>query len=247
MSRAGPPRCLLRLPPRKAEPGRVCRALFLRYGHTDRWAHPDGQTTDKCNGHVHASSRAPPPPRHGAGGPPLPGDPRLPSPCLGTQELGGGTHRLSPGDMGRGTRGLCADPALQPPQSCPPVSCPSPQHVPIPSSAGPRGGGTVPASGGSPTAWASPQCCGGALHPCHSAEPPLQHTRGGGQHAVPPRQAPSSTTPTGPDPSTARNGVGTDPTLPVGVLGGGGGGHMQGRRSPEATTARRVPGAICPS
>lgn len=60
-----------------SSPAGCAELYFLRYGHTDRWAHPDGQTTDKCNSHAHASGRAPP--SLGCPSPqePLPGPPRL--------------------------------------------------------------------------------------------------------------------------------------------------------------------------
>lgn len=242
MSRAGPPRCLLRLPPRKAELGRVCRALFLRYGHTDRWAHPDRQTTDKCNGHVHASSRAPPTPARCWGLPPPRGPPAALTLPGDTGAGGGGGHTGSALGTWEGGRGGSVRT-----QPCSPPSPAPPSPVPPPQLSRATGWGHSASIWGLPNNLGKPPVLRGGPAPMAQHRAPLQHTRGGGQHAVPPRQAPSSTTPTGPDPSTARNGVGTDPTLPVGVLGGGGGGHMQGRRSPEATTACRVPGAICPS
>lgn len=63
-------------PPTPSSRAGCAELYFLRYGHTDRWAHPDGQTTDKCNGHAHASSRTP----HPSPASTAPREPPLPPP-----------------------------------------------------------------------------------------------------------------------------------------------------------------------
>lgn len=152
---------------------------------------------------------------------PRPGGPQLPSPCVGTRELGG--TRAQPWGHGEGVWGLCTDPALRLRWGvpAPPASCPSPQHVPIPSTAGPRGGGRAPAAGGSPTAWASPQCCGGAPHPVPQHRAPLQHTRGGGQHAVPPGRPQAALRPRDRTPVLQGTGWGRTLLYRWGCWGGG--------------------------
>lgn len=142
---------------------------FLRYGHTDRWAHPDEQTTDKCNGHTHASSRAPPPAQHPASGK----GPLAPQPGRG--------DGLCPGRWGRGVGwgGSSPSPTVQgmggPSPPLPHREWPHREGSPI----GPEAPGWVQIAGSPPHL---------PYHPltCHDARPLLQSTRSWGQHAVPP-------------------------------------------------------------
>lgn len=167
----------------------------------------DGHTlTDKPRTNATATFMHPagPPPHPGTvlGAPPSPGTPGCPHPAWGHRSWGGGTHRLSPGDMGRGTRGLCADPALQPPQSCPPVSCPSPpaqqghgvgaqcQHLGAPqqpgrapsAAGGPRTHGTAPGPPPTHEGWGAACCAppaGPEQHDTHGTGPQYCKERGG--------------------------------------------------------------------
>lgn len=134
---------------------------FLRYGHTDRWAHPNGQTTDKCNGHTHASSRAPSPAQHPASGE----GPLVPQPGRG--------DGLCPGMGGLSQPHSSGHRGTQPPTL--------PQGM-----ASWEGSPTGP--GAPPCGQIASSLPHLPLHPltCHNARPLLQSTRSWGQHAVPP-------------------------------------------------------------
>lgn len=80
-------------PPTLSSQAGCAELYFLRYGHTDRWAHPDRQTTDKCNSHAHAPGRAPLLTQHPATGE------GPPTPCPPSRE---GERWALPRDVGRG-------------------------------------------------------------------------------------------------------------------------------------------------
>lgn len=165
-------------PPALSSPAGCAELYFLRYGHTDRWAHPDRQTTDKCNSHAHASGRVP----H-----PWDALPRK-SPSLVPPRLGGERWALPRGAGRRGWGGATLPAPQLRAEGTPAPQCPTEnsltggQHVWLQ-------GQALPAS--PPQHSVVPEHPRPAPMPSHpprcGTSPPEQ--RGWGQHAVPPGSA----------------------------------------------------------